>query len=286
MKHVFIIKPTDMAASMETDIAAIMAGCDYITRYVCYAGHAKKIAADYKDEKDRIYVIGGDGLLHEVVQALVGSENEIVVIPAGTGNDFARMVSKGKTPFEVLEKSLELEATKIDVIKCNDIYCVNSCCFGFDADIAMHVHDTKPIKFLPKSLSYTTTLAKRITKLRSFQTRMFHNGENVYDGKLLIGSFNNGIYYGGGFKISPFSLLFDGLMDVNLVPELKAIEIPLALTLLKAGHVDKVKQYYHRQLRTIDLESECEVNIDGEVYPQGRYHIEVIPQALNIVIVE
>ena len=62
----------------------------YITERV---GHASEIAYSLRDRSD-IHVIvacGGDGTVHEVSSGLRGSDIPLAIIPAGTGNDVARV---------------------------------------------------------------------------------------------------------------------------------------------------------------------------------------------------
>ena len=51
----------------------------------------------------------------------MGSDNELVVIPTGTGNDFVRTIADENDPEKLLKKSLSLAASEIDLIKANDI---------------------------------------------------------------------------------------------------------------------------------------------------------------------
>ena len=39
---------------------------------------------------ERLVAIGGDGLIHQAVNILAGSDTTLGIIPVGTGNDFAR----------------------------------------------------------------------------------------------------------------------------------------------------------------------------------------------------
>ena len=48
--------------------------------------------ASVADGVDSLVVVGGDGMVHLAVQALVGSGTSLGIIPAGTGNDVARYV--------------------------------------------------------------------------------------------------------------------------------------------------------------------------------------------------
>jgi diacylglycerol kinase family enzyme len=62
----------------------------YITENV---GHASEIAYSLKDRKDIQVIVacGGDGTVHEISSGLRGSNIPLAVIPAGTGNDVARV---------------------------------------------------------------------------------------------------------------------------------------------------------------------------------------------------
>ena len=56
-------------------------------------GHASEIAFSLKDREDINLVVanGGDGTVHEVASGLRGSNIPLAIIPAGTGNDVARV---------------------------------------------------------------------------------------------------------------------------------------------------------------------------------------------------
>ena len=64
----------------------------------------------------RIYAVGGDGLIHEIVQGIVGSDNELVVIPAGTGNDFIRSIADSKISRYAFKKVIDRLAASDQLI--------------------------------------------------------------------------------------------------------------------------------------------------------------------------
>ena len=67
--------------------------------------HAMQLLAkSYSGCNYRIYAVGGDGMIHEIVQGLVGSDNELVVIPTGTGNDFVRTIADENDPEKVIKE--------------------------------------------------------------------------------------------------------------------------------------------------------------------------------------
>ena len=51
--------------------------------------------ANQLERMTRLVLCGGDGLVHRAVQVLAGSDVEVAVVPAGTGNDLARAFGVG-----------------------------------------------------------------------------------------------------------------------------------------------------------------------------------------------
>lgn len=283
-KHIFIIKPNSQNTKIETLIVSLMKGYHYEIKYTKYKYHAIEIAKSYQGCSHRIYAVGGDGMIHEVVQGLVGSNNELVIIPAGTGNDFIRTIANTNAPDKLLKMSLQLKAQPIDLIKANEIYCINVLCCAFDSDIANNVHNYQPIKFLPRGLQYASVLARRLSKYRLYSTKLYQENKKIYEGNLIVGAFCNGKYFGGGFKIGKDAEVNDGLIDINLVVSLSKKAIPYYLFLLFSGQLEKGKLYYHNKLRYLELKTKQEINIDGETYPAGDYHLEIVKNLLKVVL--
>ena len=285
-KHIFIMKPNLKNTKIETMIIDVMKGYQYEIKYTEYPQHATKIAKSYQRCNYRIYAVGGDGMIHEIVQGLIGSDNELVIIPAGTGNDFIRTISHTNAPDKLLKMSLHLKSEAIDLIKVNDIYCINIFCCAFDSDIANNVHNYQQVKYLPRALQYANVLVKRLSRYRLYPTSLYYDGEEIYQGNLIVGAFCNGKYFGGGFKIGKNAKLDDGFIDINLVSNLKKRSIPYYLILLFSGKLERGRLYYHNKLKELDLETKQDVNIDGETYPSGRYHLEIVKNSLKVVIYE
>jgi len=95
-KLLFVYNPTSGAGTIVKKIPQIIkifSNANYQTDL--YPTKAKfdgkdKVIADYK-EYDRIVVAGGDGMLNELVNAIMSIDADIEVgyIPTGTTNDFA-----------------------------------------------------------------------------------------------------------------------------------------------------------------------------------------------------
>lgn len=283
-KHIFIIKPNLHSTKLETMIVTVMKGYQYEIKYTKYPQHATMIARSYQDRNYRIYAVGGDGMIHEIVQGLIGSNNELVIIPAGTGNDFIRTIANSNDPAVLLKMSLDLPAQPIDLIKANNIYCINVFCCAFDSEIANKVHCYQPIKYLPRALQYAHVFVRRLSKYRLYPTKLFVEGKQIYEGNLIVGAFCNGKYFGGGFKIGKDANIHDGLIDINLVSDIKKRTIPYYLFLLLSGKLNRGKNYYHQKLTALEIQTKQEVNIDGETYPAGDYYLEIVKGLLKVVL--
>lgn len=263
-------------------ITSIMTNYDYEIKFTEYKRHATEIARSYQN--CRIYAVGGDGIIHEIVQAIVGSDNELVVIPAGTGNDFIRSIANKKDVKYLLEKSLNLKSEWISLIQVNDIYCINTTCNAFDSDIANNVHNYKKIKFLPRTLQYAYVLIKRLAKYRFYPTTLKVDNQILYQGDLVVSAFCNGRYYGGGFEIAKDANVKDEFIDINLVSTLPKYLIPYYLMLMFFKKLERGKLYHHYRLKNVDLVTNQPINIDGETYLSGEYHLKIIPNAIKVVI--
>ena len=180
----------------------------------------------------------------------------------------------------MLKKSLKLPAQPIDLIKANDIYCINVFCLALDSDVANNVHKYRQIKVLPRSLQYVNVLVRRFVKYHPQPVTLRYQGKTIYKDRLLIGAFCNGKYFGGGFKIGKYADVKNGLIDINLVPQLKKSQLPYYVTLLLTEKLEQGKLYYHKQLKEVEVESNKEVNIDGEVYPAGIYQLKIVNKAI------
>ena len=119
-----------------------------------------------------MYAIGGDGFVHKVVNGMVKSHHELVVIPQGTGNDFARSIYKDLDAIKVFKDSLKKEAKPIDVIQCrDDLYCVNVLCCGLDADVGNIVNTNRKTTIAPRILQYSFTILDKIFHLKFYPQR-------------------------------------------------------------------------------------------------------------------
>lgn len=281
-KNIIIVKK-QLDKKTINDIIRVFKGRDYELFYGHYPNHTKEFLSKHRHSHNRYYVIGGDGFIHEAIQSLANTENELVIVPMGTGNDLARSIMLNKEPLDFINDSFDLPASKIDLLKANDIYCVNNICIGLDAYVGAHVHDGGA-NWLKGPIKYFYSTIRYLRHLDGFMSEIYYKDKRIYDGKLLLGAFCNGGYYGGGVQIGKFAKLDDGLIDVNLMRGINLFQLLMYLPFLFTKNLDKLSKFYHRKVANISFNSSIEVVIDGEIYPKGKYDVSVEKQALNIVL--
>src|SRR5690625_595967 len=78
-----------------------------------YRGHAGEIVPQIEQKItagaiiDIIFVIGGDGTVHEVINALTNEDLFLAYIPGGSGNDFGRYLPSYKSPEMIVKQAIE-----------------------------------------------------------------------------------------------------------------------------------------------------------------------------------
>jgi YegS/Rv2252/BmrU family lipid kinase len=79
-------------------------------------GSAKNLArAAMRNGYDTILACGGDGTVHEVLQALVGTDVALGVVPLGTANALAQDLGLGTSPVNAMRKLLTATPTPVPV---------------------------------------------------------------------------------------------------------------------------------------------------------------------------
>jgi diacylglycerol kinase family enzyme len=245
-----------------------------------------------KAEPDiHITVYGGDGTVSEAVNGIMAAGSEAMektvlsVVPKGSGNDFVRNFAKG-------EKFLG----KVDVIKCNDRYCINSINIGFDCDVIVETDKVKKNVFTSGSLGYIVGVVKVLSKELGTQLEISITDKNGrvrnFNGEFLLTALGNGKYCGGGFNFAPAASLDDGLFDVLVVNKMsKSTFVKLVGDYRSGKHVDlescKVGPKYkhllkYYQCREMTVKNISRVGIDGEIFETDKAEISIIPSAINV----
>ncbi len=245
----------------------------------------RRVAAEaVADGVDRVIVVGGDGTIVAVAQELAYTDTAMGVVPAGTGNDFARNIGLPREPEAALHVALGEQKRRIDLGQTvGGEYFINAAGIGFDGEVAARAAS------FPKGLGGTLPyLASAVTTLARYQPipmTVTVDGDSV-TGRCAMVAIANGQNYGGGMRIAPMADPLDGQLDVILASELGRLELLNLLRLVyTGGHVGHPKVRVLRGKHVhVGVSPQVRRHYDGEIMSERAQEFRAAPQALAVVV--
>ena len=299
MIYHFILNPKSGRSRKQQKLEAeIKAACkkrqlNYHIYYTTCVGDATEYVRSMvriSQEKQRFICVGGDGTLNEIANSAPCDPNvEFGVIPGGSGNDFVRNFTNTKH-FSSVEAQLDGESVSLDLIKCNDNYCVNMVNIGFDCSVVKEAERLKRHKWVSPGFSYI--LGVVVVLFKKFGTKMkliFDDGE-VLENEFTLTAIGNGKFCGGGFCAAPRAVLTDGLLDICAVDKISRLTfISLVGSYKKGTYLEnsKAMRYIrHRRVSHFKMEFDTPVPIciDGEIKGAKNIDFEVVKNAMNFIV--
>ena len=287
MNHVFILNPASgkkKSLSLVNDIHQHMSVLNepYEIVYTEYAGHATEIAANYHEPDTCVYAVGGDGTAYEVLNGL--QENVcMAIIPAGTGNDFYRMLDLGKDLNNALKDTIFGREVLVDYAVANEKKFINMMAMGLDAQTNCIAQDIARKLPIPRALVYVASALMAIANPIKIDVEAHINGE-VIQKKIVLSAIMNGIWYGGGFTPTPNASIQDGKLDICLVDECSVLRmLQLLPKYAKGTHVnEKEVHFYQCEEFTLKTKELATLSIDGEVATENYLHVKMMKQQLRM----
>lgn len=235
-------------------------------------------------EFERVLVIGGDGMIHHSINALArklrGEQPEIPVgiIPAGTGNDFARALGLNLShPERNLDLYLSTEPRSIDLGEINGVRFGAICSTGFDSIVNERANQ---MNWPHGKRKYDLAMIQELPRFKPRQYRITIDGRTNEVRAMLI-AIANGPSYGGGMRVCPDAQLNDGLLDIMILkPVPKGEFLRIFPKVYKGKHVSHPQVEISRG-RTIHIEGEAITYADGERIGPTPVNVTVLPAALR-----
>lgn len=256
----------------------------YMTEYKEHATElAKKISE--KDEEDIcIVVVGGDGTLNEVINGITDFEKvRLSLIPAGSGNDFARNLGIKKSPQERLARILECVEQGPDCYERIDLgvaqwpaakkprkYAISSG-VGMDA-LVCKKNATSKIKVIMNKLglgkvSYLIVTVQSLLTMETADMAVKVDGSNTLNFKRTIfAAAMNTRAEGGGVPMAPKASVQDGLLSTCFVYKFSKLGALIRLPFLATGtheHFNGFKVFDCEKI-DIKIKKPMALHTDGE----------------------
>jgi diacylglycerol kinase (ATP) len=273
-------------------------------------------------DADAILVLGGDGTVHRHLPQLVKLQLPVLVVPHGSGNDFARALKlrsvggalaawrqfasrrhpgeePGKNNDHVRRIDLGVisalpsagAATAADVPEPRGRYfgCVGG--VGLDAEVARHANQ------LPRAMrrrgGYLLSLVPALfgfqpvaVKLQASRDDSSSGLDTRHDGPAMVVAFANTPTYGGGILIAPHAQLDDGKLEICVVGAMTKTRLLQLFPSVYSGrhlNIPEVNYFQTDRLR-IETEKPSEVYADGEHVCSTPVEVTVERAALKVIV--
>lgn len=253
--------------------------------HLAYLGHGTVLAREAVEQGvDTVVAVGGDGSINEISQGLIGSNTALAIIALGSGNGLARAL---KIPLKVslaLELIADGRRRPIDVGYANEHLFLSNAGVGFDALIA------DKFKHVQKRglMGYAKLVLGSFNKYKGPSYKVDIDGQKSEQKAFLL-TVANGNQFGYEFKLAPNANVFDGKLDVCIVPPVPFYGLaPIGFYSLM-GTIDKTRYMKHYTGENIIVESPelVHLQVDGDAVPltqDGKVHFRIVPAALQVIV--
>ncbi len=167
---------------------------------------------------DVVISVGGDGMLSSVAGLVSARGGTLGLLPAGRGNDFARMLGLPEDPAAQAHALLGGTERSVDLLAVTGLserrrLVAGSVYAGVDARAAELVDRAA---WLPRSMQYPCAALRALAGYQPGRYRVAIDGiECEYAAATVVVA--NSAYYGRGLKIAPSASAEDGVLDVVVI---------------------------------------------------------------------
>lgn len=232
---------------------------------------------------DAVAVAGGDGTLNPLVQCLVERQLPLLVLPAGTANDFARSLQMPEKPDELAALLHDGRITSVDVGYANDKPFLNAASIGMTNTISRL--QSKERKRQWGVLSYAVSAFEAGRTARSFIAR-FEGEETNREMRCIQLLVGNGRFYGGGMTVHAEATLTDGLLHLYAAVPRSLFGMAALLPFLRFGRTDLAPEVLCDEGAEISIATAPRRHVfaDGEELTETPVRFRVARRALKVIL--
>lgn len=263
-----------------------------------------------------IATVGGDGTLSEAAQGLfrfsdqleqlptlINPAASLAILPAGTGDDFARGL-RGRR--ETLQHWIDVlvahcrndggsSTRQTDVLYgiCDNyqtpFICINASTMGIGGETAARVAaQGNLMRSFSGEARFAAAALGSLLAWRERRARITVDDE-TYEGEMNLAAVANGLYAGGGMMLSPEAKVDDGKLDVVSASGLSRAQVMRELARIhKGGHIAnpkvRITQGTRARVETFKSEDAMPIEADGNVRGFTPVEFQIMPGVLSFVV--
>ena len=245
-------------------------------------------------ETIRVYAVGGDGILFDCLNGIVGLPNiELAIMPYGVINNFIRSFGEGKAElFMDIQSLITAPVIPTDIINVGNNYAINGCAVGIVPAAAAKMRDVnaqfekglnRPAAALWRFWSnFTTVFDHEIAACK--YTITIDNDD--YSGQYSLVTIVNGPYFGRK-RNAPLrrAVPNDGFLDVMLFKSAGALSTWGSIRKYYRGKMPSNCVRLQAKKVVIHSDRPMWIQMDNEYLTDTNITFEVVPEAVNVVAV-
>jgi diacylglycerol kinase (ATP) len=263
-----------------------------------------------------IAIVGGDGTLGEAAEGFFEFSNQpellpspinaraaLAILPAGTGDDFARGLMGRRAPLEQWTRLLishcrqecEQSPRLVDVMYgvcdgyASRLICLNASTMGIGGETAARVaaqggfmrRFSGEVRFAAAAVGALGAWRERLVRVSIDETEVIEGGMNLV-------AVANGLYAGAGMMLSPKAQVDDGKLDVVTASGFNRATVLRELPRIpRGGHVKnpkvRITQGQKVRIETFSPADAMLIEADGNVRGKTPVEFRIMPSAIRIV---
>jgi len=258
-------------------------------------------------QADIILVFGGDGTVHRHLSRLVELETPVLIVPSGSGNDFARALGLHSVrdalgawrrfctgennvrciDLGTIQPTSEDAKTRNSVLGIRHHFC-SIAGLGLDAEVTRRANGLP--RWLRANGGYMLSLFSTVFRFSPLPIQILVPDEQTGSSTrsrrpTLLAAFANTSTYGDGMKIAPRAKMDDGQLDVCVIGSIHPFKLAcMFLTVYFGRHLDiRGVEYFRAQRVRVETEMPADIFADGEYVCRTPAEIGVHSKALRIV---
>jgi diacylglycerol kinase (ATP) len=255
--------------------------------------HAAAVAAEAADRGEIVVAVGGDGTVGRMAAAVAATGGVLGIVPAGRGNDFARMLGIPADPARAAAVLLRGGERAVDLIGVRvggepEQVVAGSVYLGIPSEGARIAAASR---LPPGGLAYQVAGLRALLAWRpaSFTVGAGPDAGDTFPGFCVVAA--NSAYFAGGTPAAPDADVTDGLLDVVTVSGGSKASFVRVMLLAGRGRHTRLDQVGVTRAAsvTVSADREMHAGADGEPLPCASplnagspLRIRALPGALRV----
>lgn len=244
--------------------------------------HAQEMASRAAQNGYVVVSLGGDGLFGAVAEAVSHVDGIAGLIPAGRGNDFARVAGVSKDLESACRSLLYSEVKEIDLGEANGKRFVGIASAGFDAVANQLANEVRWVK---GNLAYAYGGIRTLVGWKPANFSVTADGIQWSFRGYSVSAANSKAY-GGGMFLAPNAELTDGFFDLVTVREQSKLRFLTALPKVYKGTHIEMDAVTIKHARSVEVSADrpLKVYADGDQIAELPVELKTLPRALKVIL--